>query len=93
MAAIDAENGMKFAAKIDDRSIYSHGEAVTPDDNTDLSHVSLALYVGVGGSVVADLLGGEAAVTFFAVPAGYVLPIRATRILQASTATGLVNLY
>jgi len=48
--------------------------------------------VGGAGSVVAQLAGDSATVTFSGVPAGAVLPIRARLVTTASTATNLVGL-
>ncbi|KQX42489.1 hypothetical protein ASD04_00505 [Devosia sp. Root436] len=69
----------------------THGFAIVPSDASDLVEVTRAIYVGGAGDVTARLLSG-ADVTFTAVPAGSVLPIRAIRIGTASTATNLVGL-
>jgi hypothetical protein len=68
--------------------------AITPDTNADLpGGTCRGVYVGGAGTVVAILGGDESAVTFSAVPAGCVLPIRARRILATSTATLMIALY
>ncbi|WP_338719499.1 hypothetical protein [Devosia sp. XK-2] len=69
----------------------THGFAITPSDAADLSEVTRAIYVGGAGNLAVRLLSG-ADVTFAAVSAGTVLPIRALRVLTASTATNLVGL-
>ncbi len=73
----------------------SYAEAVTPADDADLGAVSRAIYVGGAGDVEVYMLGAPGtAVVFSAVPAGTVLPIRATRVLDTNTtATLILNLY
>lgn len=67
--------------------------AVTPSDSTDLAFNSRALYVGGAGNLVVTMAGGGD-VTFTAVPAGSILPIRVSRVKATSTtATSIVNLY
>lgn len=67
--------------------------AVTPSDSTDLSYTSRALYVGGAGNIVVTMAGGGD-VTFTAVPAGSILPVRVTRVKSTSTtATAIINLY
>lgn len=68
--------------------------AITPSDSTDLPQVSRGIYVGGAGNIVVTPAAGGSNVTFSAVPAGTVLPIRVSRVLSTSTtATSLVNLY
>ena len=63
---------------------------VTPDDNTDLTIFSRAVYVGTPGDLRVTLLGGDT-VTFVEAQAGW-HPIRATRIwATGTTATDLVS--
>jgi len=67
--------------------------AVTPNDSTDLAFTSRALYVGGAGNIVVTMAGGGD-VTFTAVPAGSILPIRVSRVKSTSTtATSIINLY
>lgn len=67
--------------------------AVTPSDSTDLAFNSRALYIGGAGNLVVTMVGGGD-VTFTAVPAGSILPIRVSRVKATSTtATSIVNLY
>lgn len=68
-----------------------HAVAVTPSDGSDLTYVSRGVYVGGAGDIKVTLLGGET-VTFSAVPAGTLLPVRASRIWSTgTTATNLVS--
>jgi len=64
--------------------------AISPNDSTNIP-VTAGIYVGGAGSVVVVMNG--ATVTFVGVPAGAILPIRATRVTTASTATNMVALY
>lgn len=64
--------------------------AVAKSDTTVLSGVR-ALYVGGTGDLAVKGADG-ATVTFKAVPAGMVLPIQATQVLNATTATDIVAL-
>jgi hypothetical protein len=69
------------------------GLAVTPSDTTDFAILPRAIYVGVTGTIAATLAGGQS-VTFQAVPAGSLLPIRMARILATgTTASGIVALW
>jgi len=66
-------------------------EAIAPNDGADLTNTTRGIYVGGAGNIVATVGGTD--VTFTAVQAGTVLPIRATRIkATGTTATGLVGL-
>lgn len=71
----------------------AHAFAVTPNDSTDLSETTRALYVGTSGSVAAVMASGTT-VTFASVQSGTTLPVRVTRVLAtgttASTIVGLV---
>lgn len=87
-----------MAAAAEDRTFGGVGEpavyavAITPSATDDLPVVSRAIYVGGTGDVTVIMKGGGS-VTFSAVPAGAILPIRATRVLATSTATLMLNLY
>ena len=78
------------------RSLTSPPEeaaVIVPDDAADLACVTRAIYVGGGGDLRVRMQGG-AEVTFPAVPAGAMLPLRLTRVLATgTTATGLVGLW
>lgn len=67
--------------------------AVTPSDATDLTGVR-AVYVGVTGNVALMALYDSAAVTFTAVPAGTIIPVRIKRVMATNTtATDIVAIY
>lgn len=68
---------------------------VTKSDSNTLngSEPCRALYVGGSGDVVVTPAGGGADVTFVGVPAGSILPIQATMVKNATTATNIVALF
>lgn len=63
-----------------------HFYLAVADDAVDLPRLPKALYIATTGDVVVHNLGGVSC-TFTAVPAGTILPIRAKRLLLATTAT------
>ncbi|WCK04803.1 spike base protein, RCAP_Rcc01079 family [Agrobacterium tumefaciens] len=70
----------------------SHAFDVVPDDVNPLSSPTRAVYVGNAGHLCLTLVSG-ATVTFQNLPAGSLLPVRATRVLSTrTTATGIVGL-
>ena len=70
----------------------THAFSVTPNDDTDLTETTRALYIGSAGSLRVTLLSG-AEVTLANVAAGSVLPIRVSRVKATSTtATSIVGL-
>lgn len=68
--------------------------AVTPDDATDLTYVTRALYLGVAGDVTVILLDGTQ-VQFLNLAAGVFHPLRVKRVLDAGTDAdlGIVACY
>jgi hypothetical protein len=67
--------------------------SVTPSDSINLTTEARAIYVGGAGNLAVIMKDGTTG-TFTNVPAGYPLPIRATRILATgTTATGIIALY
>lgn len=68
--------------------------AVTPNDSTDLTVFARALYVGVGGNITLDTVGGDSAVAFVGVPAGSILSVRTQRVrLTGTTASDILALW
>jgi len=67
--------------------------SVTPHDSNELSEVAKALYVGGAGDVSVILRDDNTAVTFKAVAAGTILPVRARIVrVTGTTATYIVAL-
>jgi hypothetical protein len=62
-------------------------EAVTPSDAAPLAQVARGLYVGSAGALRVRMLSGVD-VTFAAVPAGTLLPLRASHVLATGTTAG-----
>jgi hypothetical protein len=74
-------------------SSATSGETVTKSDTVEFARVSRAIYVGGTGDVVA-IMADDTSLTFSAVPAGTLLPIRCKRIAGTSTtATLMLALY
>jgi len=66
--------------------------AVTKSDSTVLSPIPRGLYVGGAGDLVVTMAGGGD-ITFTAVPAGTILPIRVSKVKAATSATAIVAIY
>lgn len=64
--------------------------AVTPNDSSDLAHVTRGLWVGGAGNISVDLNGGQTAVLFSGVPAGTLLPLAVTRVRSTNTTASLI---
>jgi len=58
------------------------------ESDTAIIPTTRALYIATGGTVAVTMNSGRAA-TFLNVPQGTILPIQITKVLVASTATGL----
>lgn len=70
----------------------ANAAALAPDDTSDLSHLTRALYIGVAGDVRVTLGGGDV-VTFAAMSSGW-HPIRAARLhATGTTATHIIGCY
>ncbi|GHA25404.1 hypothetical protein GCM10007989_21340 [Devosia pacifica] len=61
--------------------------AITPDDAADLPEATRALYVGRTGDIALLTISGTSA-SFIGVPAGSILPIRASRVFATGTDAG-----
>ena len=68
----------------------SSGFAVTPSDAGSFSETSRALYVGSGGNLSVRMLSGET-LTLANVPAGVLLPLRATAVLATGTTASAIT--
>lgn len=67
--------------------------AISPSDTEDLSHVTRALFVGVGGELVVTMLSGDTA-TLSNVQPGVMYPLRVTRVhATGTTAAAVLGLY
>jgi hypothetical protein len=63
--------------------------SITPSDSTDLTEVSLSLYIGVTGAIKVTLMDGSI-VTYTAITAGR-HPLRVKRVwATGTTTTGIV---
>ena len=58
--------------------------AVTKSDTDDMPYLVRGLYIGTAGNVIAKDKDGTS-VTFKNVPAGAILPIRASRVMATNT--------
>lgn len=70
-------------------AIAQRAFTITPSANA-LAFTTKGIFVGVTGNITATFADGTS-VQFTNVPAGYILPIAATKV-TAATATGLVGL-
>ena len=86
-----------MSARLMDRDVTAaagSGAAVTPNDGTDLTHTTRAINVGGAGNLAVILDRDSSAVTFLAVAAGTMLPIRVRRVMSTNTtATSIVALH
>ncbi len=65
------------------------GAQVTPDDTSDLLQVTRAIYIGQGGDISVTLADGDS-VVLEGVPAGSLLPIRASAVQATGTSAGAI---
>lgn len=66
--------------------------AITPNDSTDLTSFTRAVYIGGAGDLKVDTITNDT-VTFSGVPAGTVFPIRVKKVYSTgTTATNLIAL-
>lgn len=67
--------------------------AVTPHDTNPMTGGATALYVGGAGAIVLRAADSGSDVTFAAVPAGTILPVRASHVrATGTTATAIIAL-
>lgn len=72
----------------------TNAAVVTPSDTADLATPARAVYIGTGGDVSLDTVGGESAIVFVGLQTGSILPVRTKRIrATATTATNIVALW
>lgn len=72
----------------------SHAFPITPHATNELEGLTRCIWVGTGGDVTLWTPSSAAAILFRNVPSGFLLPVRATRVLAAgTTATDLVGLW
>ena len=64
--------------------------AVTPHDVSALSEVPKALYVGVGGAIAMRGVGDAADTLWANVPAGAILPFRASHVRATGTTASAI---
>lgn len=73
-------------------SPVSNAAAITPNDSTDLTQTTRAIYIGGSGNLTVQMAGGQE-ITFVGLIAGIILPIRVRKVKTSSTTTNLVALY
>lgn len=73
----------------------TRGFAISANESANVTHTTRAVYVGGTGDLVCELADDAdgTTVTFTAVPAGTILPIRLRKMRTASTATSVVGIY
>lgn len=75
-------------------SPYISGSTITPSDVTILNPATRGIYVGTTGNLSVILANDTVATVFNNVAAGFVLPLRATKVkATGTTASNLVALY
>lgn len=65
------------------------GFAIVPNDGTDLSEVTRALYVGVGGTLAITLKSGVE-LALQGIAAGTLLPLRVRRVKATGTSASAI---
>lgn len=71
----------------------NNAQAVTEHETNYVDPYPRALWIGGAGDLVVDMVGGQKAVTFAAVPAGTLMPIRVTKVRTASTVSSVVAIW
>jgi len=68
--------------------------AITPSDSTVFTQPSRSLYIGGAGNITVQMAAASnTIVTFAALNAGTMIPIRVTKVFANSTATLVVGLF
>lgn len=72
----------------------TRAQSMTPNDTDDIEAGDMprAIWVGGAGNLAVVMADGQT-VTFEAVPAGFMLPIRIKRLLTSTTASAIVGLW
>lgn len=90
-----ADRFEKFPALLE--GLARDGFDITPNDSTDFSQPTRALWVGGDGDVKVDLVGYDGTpktLTFKGAAAGSLLPFRIQRVYATgTTATDLIGVY
>ena len=92
---VDVAERQDYSDIVHDSSA-NDADAVTPSDTNKLRKHTRGIYVGVTGDLTVHFLRGGAStfVTFVAVPAGAMLPIRVDMVRATNTtATSIVALF
>jgi hypothetical protein len=78
------------------RSLISPAEnavEIVPGDSAQMPHASRAVYVGQGGDLRVQMLGGGI-VTFRDIPSGTLMPVRISRVFATGTdAAAILGLW
>lgn len=88
-----ADRFSQLTTMLDSPASSSFAITPTANANAEFVHVTRYVYVGMTGNVTVKLAGDSAHQTFYNVPQGTVLPIRAIAISNTSTANALIGLY
>ena len=73
----------------------AHSYAITSSNTANTTHTTRSVYVGETGTLVVELAGMASGntVTFTAIPAGTVLPLRVRKMWANSTANSVIGMY
>lgn len=82
MSVADIFNKMEYAQR---------AVPITPADGTDLPDVAIVVVTVAGNLAVQDAFG--TAITFTALPAGYIVPFQVRRVLATGTTASAAYLY
>ncbi len=67
---------------------------VTPDDSGELSMITRALFIGIGGNIKCILKNDSDPVTFNNIVSGSILPLRVKKVFDTdTTALNIIGLY